>query len=386
MSGDHAYHPFHVNRNFYYLTGIPQENSALLLTKLAGETSETLLTERVDPVEEKWTGKRLTETEASSISGVTKAVDIAELESTIGDLLSGGQYETLYLDMEVDSWKQTETEAHRFAAVFQKKYPTIALRNPYALITRMRAIKDQAEIDAIRHAIGVTKNGLHHMLTHAKPGMKEYQLEAYFNFALRYEGVSEHAFPPIIAAGERATILHYVNNDGIAEDGDLVLCDLGAAHLGYSADISRTFPVNGTFSPRQRQLYNIVLKAMDAAFAIIRPGVTRADLLSAVRASYGRDLREIGLIENDDDISRYFYHGVSHRLGLDTHDVGPDHVPFQKGDIITVEPGLYIAEEGIGIRIEDDVLITDDGFVNLSDDIPKQADEIEAWMKMQPLM
>lgn len=381
MSADHPYGPFHVNRNFYYLTGVSQENSALLLAKLDGGTKCLLFTERVDPVEEKWTGKRLTEEQAIEISGVESAIDMATLENRLGSLLSDGLYESLYLDLEVNHWAQTETQAHRFATVFQTKYPTIGLKNAYALVVQMRTLKDDSEVAAMKEAIQITKTGLHNMLTNAKPGMREFQLEAFFDFSLRFAGVPEHAFPPIIAAGERATILHYVDNDGVAEDGDLVLCDLGASHLGYSADISRTFPVSGKFSARQRQLYDIVLKAMHEAFAIIRPGVTRQALRDVVKATYASELKSIGLIEHADEVDTYFYHGVSHRLGLDTHDVGPIDLPFEEGDVITVEPGLYIAEEGIGIRIEDDVLITKDGYINLSEDIPKEADAIEAWMR-----
>ncbi|GMA57492.1 Xaa-Pro aminopeptidase [Alicyclobacillus sacchari] len=383
MSGDHPYSPFHVNRNFFYLSGIAQEHSILLLAKLDGQEQMVLFTEHVSPTEEKWTGKRLSDDQARSVSGIETIQDIAQFEGTLGRLLRTGEYEQLYLDVEQDNWAQTETSAHRFARTFRDKYPAVSIRNPYPLICRLRTVKDDGEIKQIREALRITKDGILRMMQHAKPGMKEYELEAHFDYALRSQGVREHAFPSIIAGGERATVLHYVTNDQAIAEGDLVLCDLGAAFGGYSADITRTFPITGKFSDRQRQLYEIVLKAMEATFAAIRPGVTLAELNDVTKATYARELKAIGLIQEDDEVSRYYYHSVSHRLGLDTHDVGSPKWPLQPGDVITVEPGLYVAEEGIGIRIEDDVVVTADGYVNLSEDIPKRVEDVERLMTLR---
>jgi len=245
----------------------------------------------------------------------------------------------------------------------------------------MRTVKDEAEIECIRRAIDITREGVIAMMQHARPGMREYELEAHFDFALRSRGVREHAFPPIVAGGERACVLHYVDNDQVIEDGQLVLCDLGAQYGCYSADITRTFPISGRFTARQREIYNIVLAAMEATIEAIRPGVTTGELNDVTRSVLAQELKRIGLIQDDSEVARYYYHGVSHRLGLDTHDVGSPKWPLEAGDVITVEPGLYIAEEGIGIRIEDDVLVTEDGAVNLSLSIPKDPDEIERIMR-----
>src|SRR5579875_704557 len=380
MSGDHPYSPFHVNRNFLYLSGIAQEHSILLLAKLDGQEQTLLFTEHVSPTEEKWTGKRLSDDQARSTSGIETIQDVAQFEGTLGRLLRTGEYEQLYLDVEQDNWAQTETPAHRFARTFRDKYPAVPIRNPYPLICRLRSVKDESEIAQIREALRITKDGILRMMQHAKPGIKEYELEAHFDYALRSQGVREHAFPSIIAGGERATVLHYVTNDQAIAEGDLVLCDLGAAIGGYSADITRTFPITGKFSDRQRQLYEVVLKAMEATFAAIRPGVTLAELNDVTKSTYARELKAIGLIQEDSEVSRYYYHSVSHRLGLDTHDVGSPKWPLQPGDVITVEPGLYVAEEGIGIRIEDDVVVTAEGYINLSEDIPKSVDDIERLM------
>ncbi|SIS73336.1 aminopeptidase P family protein [Alicyclobacillus vulcanalis] len=381
MSGDHAYGPFHVNRNFFYLTGITQEHSRLLLAKLNGSEQVTLFTEHVSEVEEKWTGKRLADAQAREISGIQDVQDLAQFETVLGRLLRTGEYEWLYLDVEQDRYHQLETEAHRFARVFRDKYPGIQIRNPYAELCRMRTVKDDVEIQSIRRAIDITREGVIAMMKSARPGMREYELEAHFDFALRSRGVREHAFPPIVAGGERACVLHYVDNDQVIEDGQLVLCDLGAQYGCYAADITRTFPISGKFTPRQREIYNIVLAAMEATIEAIRPGVTTSELNDVTKAVLAQELKRIGLIQEDSEVARYYYHGVSHRLGLDTHDVGSPKWPLEAGDVITVEPGLYIAEEGIGIRIEDDVLVTEDGPVNLSSDIPKDPDEIERIMR-----
>ncbi|MDI9258781.1 aminopeptidase P family protein [Alicyclobacillus sendaiensis] len=381
MSGDHAYSPFHVNRNFYYLTGIEQEHSRLLLAKLGGSAQAILFTEHVSEVEEKWTGKRLPDHVAREISGIADVQDLAQFETALGRMLRTGEYEWLYLDVEQDRFHQTETEAHRFAREFRDKYPAIGIRNPYAEVCRMRTVKDEGEIECIRRAIDITREGVVAMMKNARPGMREYELEAHFDFALRSRGVREHAFPPIVAGGERACVLHYVDNDQVIEDGQLVLCDLGASYKGYSADITRTFPISGTFTTRQREIYHIVLAAMEATIQAIRPGVTTGELNEVTKAVLAQELKRIGLIQEDGEVARYYYHGVSHRLGLDTHDVGSPKWPLEPGDVITVEPGLYIAEEGIGIRIEDDILVTEDGPVNLSSGIPKDPDEIERIMR-----
>ncbi|WP_206832312.1 MULTISPECIES: aminopeptidase P family protein [Alicyclobacillus] len=381
MSGDHAYSPFHVNRNFFYLTGITQEHSRLLLAKLEGSEQAILFTEHVSEVEEKWTGKRLPDHIARDISGIAEVQDLAQFETTLGRMLRTGEYEWLYLDVEQDRFHQTETDAHRFARAFRDKYPAIVIRNPYAEVCRMRTVKDEAEIECIRRAIDITREGVLAMMKNARPGMREYELEAHFDFALRSRGVREHAFPPIVAGGERACVLHYVDNDQVIEDGQLVLCDLGAQYGCYSADITRTFPISGRFTARQREIYNIVLAAMEATIEAIRPGVTTGELNDVTKSVLAQELKRIGLIQDDSEVARYYYHGVSHRLGLDTHDVGSPKWPLEAGDVITVEPGLYIAEEGIGIRIEDDVLVTEDGAVNLSLSIPKDPDEIERIMR-----
>ncbi|WP_206922327.1 aminopeptidase P family protein [Alicyclobacillus suci] len=375
-----AVYPFHANRNFYYLTGIDREHAALILQKKDGTLSATLFTEHVDETQEKWTGKRMRDEEAQTRSGIADIRDISQVESTFGALLSDADYDTVYLDLQQNDWNQTETVAHQFAREISARYPGLDIRNIHAGICRLRAVKDQAEVNAIREAIRVTKLGIENMMAHAHGDINEYELQAFFDFTLRSNGISEHAFPSIIAGGERATILHYEENDQRVADGDLVLIDLGAAYLHYSADISRTFPVNGRFTPRQRELYEVVLTAMEETIAAVKPGMTYPELNEVTKATLTRECKRIGLIQSDEEISKYYYHSVSHPLGLDTHDVHGRGFPIEVGSVITIEPGLYVAEEGIGIRIEDDILVTESGTENLSADILKTVDEIEAFM------
>jgi Xaa-Pro aminopeptidase len=220
------------------------------------------------------------------------------------------------------------------------------------------------------------------MMRHAKPGMMEYEFTAYFDFYLRMAGVTEHAFKTISASGKNAAVLHYTDNKDKTKDGDLILFDLGASWGYYAADISRTFPVNGKFSPRQKELYDIVLEAQRKVIGKIKHGLPFKELNEIVLEHYAKELKRIGLIKEKDEIAKYYYHRVSHHLGLDVHD--PSRMKdelLKKGMVLTVEPGLYIAEEGIGIRIEDNVLVTENGCEVLSEDIPRTTDEIEELMR-----
>ncbi|MDE7385434.1 MAG: M24 family metallopeptidase, partial [Anaeroplasmataceae bacterium] len=197
---------------------------------------------------------------------------------------------------------------------------------------------------------------------------------------IKYYGATGYAFPTIAASGKNACCLHYMDNEDIAKQGDLILFDLGCSYHMYCSDISRTFPVSGKFSPRQKQIYNIVLAGQEHVLKHIKPGITTKELNQILIKFYAKELKKIGLIQEDSEVSKYYYHGVSHHIGLDCHDLC-EYTPLQAGSIISNEPGLYIAEEGIGIRIEDDILVTEDGCINLSKDILKTVDEIEAYLE-----
>lgn len=232
----------------------------------------------------------------------------------------------------------------------------------------------------MRQAQEATITAVKVMMRHCAPGINETELEGVFDFALMKQGVREHAFPTICASGANATILHYSRNNELIEDGDLVLCDLGGAIGHYCADITRTYPANGRFTQRQKQIYDIVLEGQRRVIAAIRPGRTLRQLNQVLVDFYGEQLAAIGLLEQGMTVRDYYFHSVSHHLGLDTYDVNIANLPLAAGMVITVEPGLYLEAEGIGIRIEDDILVSETGAVNLSEKLPHTTEEIETFM------
>lgn len=375
-----AYYDFIVNKNFYYLVGIEREKFALLVEKKNGEAKEILFIDKVSPLEEKWTGFRMKEEEAKTISGIESIKSIDELNNYLNSILTKEDYFNFYLDLERQRWNDDETKALKLAKDIRDKYPYINIKNAYNIIAKSRMIKTEAEIDLIKKAIDVTNEGIKKMMENSQPGMMEYQLEAYFDFELKKLGIKRHSFNTIAASGKNAIVLHYEENNCEMLDGDLILFDLGAEYKNYCADISRTFPVNGKFTERQKQIYNIVLKSQLETIKAVKPGLPYKELNNITKKVLIEECKKIGLIKEDDEISKYYYHGVSHYLGLDTHDVGDREANLESGMVLTIEPGLYIEEEGIGIRIEDNVVVTEDGCLNLSSNIIKTVEEIEAFM------
>ena len=383
-SQDEAY-PFAVDRNFFYLTGIERENMILLMRKnYLGEYSETLFIEPYDEVLAKWVGGRMRGAEATEISGVEAIADVGEFSDRLNGLVEysrGLGKLTFFLDLWRYHKDQADTPAHTLAATLQNKYPAVAIEDINGDMAAMRAVKDEKEIALMRQAQEHTRIAIEEMLRYAAPGMNERELEGAFDFALMKQGVRDHAFSSIFAGGKRATTLHYSENNQVVNDGEMVLIDLGSAYGNYCADISRTFPVNGKFSERQKQLYNTVLEAQRIVIANAKPGLTTRDLNQMVIDYYETRLDDLGLRKDGKTVRDYYYHGVSHQLGLDTHDICTERERTLKpGMVITVEPGLYIEDESIGIRIENDVMITEDGCIDLSAAIPKTVEEIEAIM------
>ena len=376
-SADELYQ-FIPNRNFYYLTGIDRDKIIFLMSKIDGKVSEKLFIERPDPVMAKWVGATITEEEAKEASGIDDIEYLDRFEGSIGWMLN--RIDKIYLDLERQEISTSMTDPQIFAKMINEKYPYIGIKNIYHDIADLRMIKSDEEIQRIKKAIEITNEGIMNMLHNIKPGMMEYEIEAYFDFTLKKNGVTNRAFETIAASGKNATILHYVDNNSKAQDGDLILFDLGAQYKYYNGDISRTFPVNGKFTERQKSVYNVVLKAQKAVEDAAKPGVPFKELNEVAKKVLAEGCKELGLIKEDKELSKYYYHGVSHYLGADTHDVGTYNTELKPGMVITNEPGLYIEEEGIGIRIEDDLLITEDGCENLSKYIIKTVEEIEAAM------
>lgn len=382
-TGD-QFHEFVVWRNFYYLTNIDRSNFALLLYKGENETKEMLFIDQVSELEEKWSGIRLKKDEVARLSGIEEKsiFGMPDFERYFGSMM---MYDTItagYFDLERISYQHLDTEQMKFAKVISDKYPQLQIKNLYPTLATMRQVKSPCEIAHIKTAIDKTRIGIEAMMRASKPGLYEYEIEAYYDFNAKLGGVKEKAFHTIAASGANATVLHYDTNDAQTKDGDLILFDLGCAWHHYAADISRTFPVNGTFSPRQKAVYQGVLNAQKAVIESIKPGVTMSELNQLARQLLAAECRGLGLIgEDDDGVLNYYYHSIGHSLGLDTHDVGGRDYELQPGMVITIEPGLYIEEEGIGIRIEDDILVTDSGYENLSASIIKEIDEIESFMR-----
>ncbi len=378
-SADGQY-PFTVSRNFYYLTGLDREGFVYVAHKLNGETHEVVFIERPDPDKEKWTGFRMREEEARERSGIDKVMYREDFEPYLNRLLLRGEFHEVYLDLEARRLDGPFSLAQQFAATLRDRHSYLTIKNAYPIISALRRIKSDDEVEQLRKAIAITGTGLERLWLYARPGLTEYQLEAHFDFALKMAGVQETAFPTIVASGANATVLHYVENNRVTQEGELVLLDLGAQFGNYCADISRTFPISGRFTARQKELYEIVLKTQAAVIAAVRPGFPMKELNEIAKKTLTEELLRIGLIKEESELGRYYYHNVSHFLGLDTHDVGVYDGELEPGMVITAEPGLYVAEEGIGIRIEDDVLVTADGAEVLSRAIPKQVEEIEAVM------
>lgn len=368
-------------RNFYYLTNIDRPKMVYVLRKMNGVVEDYLFIETVTEVEEKWTGKRLSKEEAHALSGIKNILPESELRSVLGRWLLNDDFENVYLDLERGSYNHSDTIQIEFAKELKEKYPFVHIQNIYHHITKLRLIKSEDEITNMRTAIEKTRIGIERLMKASKPEMREYQLEAHYDFAIKTEGVKKTSFHTIAASGVNATVLHYDKNDDVCKDGDLILFDLGCEWNYYCSDISRTFPVNGKFSDRQRDVYQAVLDAQLATIEIIKPGVSMAEVNEFARKKLAEGCKKLGLIKYDEEVSRYYYHGIGHYLGLDTHDVGGRGGVLQPGMVITIEPGLYIAEEGIGIRIEDDILVTKDGYENLSKDIIKSIEDIEAFMQ-----
>lgn len=378
-SADEAY-SFTPNRNFYYMTGINREKMILMITKVNKKVNQTLFIEKADPVLEKWVGKRMTVEEAKEASGIENIQYLEDFEGAVARLMLNYKMKKLYLDLERSVWDSIPTVSNIFAKSIKERYPELSIKNIYQDICSLRLIKTEEEIAEIKKAIEITNEGIKSLMTNAKPGMMEYQIEANFDYVLKCSGVTDYAFKTIAASGINGTVLHYSQNNSKTQDGDLILFDLGAQWNYYNADISRTFPLNGKFTERQKEIYNIVLKAMADTMAVIKPGVLYTKLNETTRASLAESLKKIGLIKEDAELSKYYYHNVTHYLGLDTHDVGSRELELKPGMVLTVEPGLYIEEEKIGIRIENDVVVTDDGCEDLAKDIIKSVEDIEAFM------
>lgn len=385
VASEDEYLPFVVNKNFYYLTGIKQEHSALMLIKAIGERRAYLFIDPYSELKEKWTGKRLTPEQATYISGLNSVYTSDNLETMLSLALSNdnnqyGDIDCVYLDLTSPEQKLKEGMfINDLSVKLQLDYQKNII-DSYPILRDLRMVKSAYEVECLVKAIERTNNGIAFALNHLKVGMKEHELADYFELYGRLHERSTLAFSTIVASGKNATCLHYPSQNDTVKENDLILFDLGYNHEEYSADISRTFPVNGKFEGVQAKIYEAVLNCNKAVIQMIKPGLTIKDLQEFATEFLRKQCINSGLMDINDDIRNYYYHNVSHHLGLDTHDISLREKPLQVGNVITVEPGLYFAKYGVGVRIEDDILVSEDGAVVLSKNIAKEMVDVERMM------
>lgn len=383
--GDEKY-DFSVDRNFYYYTGLDKENMIMIMIKHGNIVQEHLCIEPFDEEQAKWVGGKMLAKDASNISQISSVHWIEEalplLNQQLTRVLQNETRVPVYADFSRQEVSQQDSQAVSFVKQLQDKYPQIQSHNLYAYTAQNRLVKDESEIEKLKKATAITKEAIAYMMENVKPSMGENELEAYFDFILKKHNC-KHSFPSIVAGGKNATILHYVDNNQKIKKDSLVLLDLGASYEYINADISRTFPISGKFTKRQRELYDIVLRCNKFIMSLVKPGITLSYLQAQSVAFYEKELAPLGLLKRGKTVHDYYWHGVSHMLGLETHDVNLPGYTLAVGNVFTIEPGLYLEDESIGIRIEDNVVVTKDGCINLSQDIIKEIDEIEAFMAKQ---
>jgi Xaa-Pro aminopeptidase len=372
---------FFTNRNFLYLTGVRQEQCVLMLQHHNGTVQERLFVLKPDPAREIWTGRRFKDEELHELSDIQQIEDITTLNRVLDPILDARPSTALWLCFDALLPERAVDLEREFAARVRARHPQVVIKNSYPVVCRLRKIKTPAEIEAVRRAMRITEAGIRRMMQCGKPGMMEYALESEFNAELAAHGQRHTAFPSIISSGERNFYLHYHDLQGCIGDGELILTDVGAPYDQYNTDISRVFPANGRFSERQGQIYQIAYAANRAVMDQVKPGVPFSMPNRVVREVAFEQLKALGLLTDFADINRYVWHGTTHHVGLDTHDVGGYEEPMAEDMTFTVDAGIYVREWGVGLRIEDNVLVTPDGCENLSISIPATIEEIEGAME-----
>lgn len=391
-NGD-AHYPFRQNSNLFWLSGIWQEDSMVILFPDHPEARyrEVLVLIRPNEMKEKWDGRRLRAEEARAISGIQTIL----WQDTADSLLQQWIHlaENIYLSSNENDRKSGPalTREYRFIAEMQQRYPLHRYFRSAPIMKKLRALKSPMEIEVMQTAVDITHATFSRLLTFIRPGVMEYEIEAdiYHSFISQRSGGP--AYSSIVASGDRARTLHYITNDQECKDGELVLMDFGADYGGYSADLTRTVPVNGKFTRRQKEVYNACLQLHRFAKSLLKPGLTFSEYNKKIGGEAGKLFLKIGLLTEADIKNqtpenpayfKYMYHGISHHLGIDVHDLGARTGLIEEGMVLTVEPGIYIEEEQMGIRIENDVWITRDGCRDLMEKVPITAEEIEAAMKI----
>jgi len=378
-SADQKY-SFSVDRNFFYLTGIDREDMVLVISKTGGRTEETLYIPPVDEHFEKWYGILMRKEEALEASGIKTLENRNDFLSKFsGRLSSVDRPDNVYIFSYIIDADEPYDCYRSLAHWMRAQYPAVNIKNSLDIMIELRSSKSEEEVEEIKTAIGHTREALEFVMKSLKPGMFEYQARADFEYQLMLRN-SRPSFATIAASSGNAVILHYVDLQRKMQEGDMILLDLGALSNNYASDITRTYPVKGKFTKRQKDIYKVVLEAQNVAVEAMHPGASETDVNNKVKEYFAKELKVLNLIKDDSEVDKYYYHSIGHPLGLDVHDLRRRDKTIQENNVYTVEPGLYIKEEGTGIRIEDNVWVTKKGIVNLSNDIIKSVDDIENFM------
>ncbi len=376
------YYPFYTDRNFLYLTGLDSKEFVLLAVKdSAGNVEEKIYILPPDPMKERWTGERLKPEQVQELSGIRELAYVQEFGGDFHKLASVGNYRYLYLDLYKEEPDDRDRPEHWLLAQTSAAYPYLRIENANAILRRLRTIKQPCEIAAMREAEKITRDGITAMMKASKPGMYEYQYKAVFDYVLGQYGPQGPAFPSIISAGKNNFCIHYYSYKGQALDGDMVLNDVGAWYDNLMNDVSRGWPCNGKYNEKQRLLYECALRTSNHMFSMIKPGMLMADVDGEIRRYNAVMLKEAGVLKNVEDIGTYMWHGGAHHVGFDVHDVIELPKVIAPGMVFCVDVGIYHEEWGIGFRLEDNCLVTEDGCENLSVITPRTIEEIEDTMQ-----
>ena len=385
-SADSVY-DFFVNNNFYYLTGIDQADVKLVIGKFNNQYLEWLFIEEVDELKAKWLGATLTFLEASNISGIEiqNIYPLDLFKSKVDALYQSNRYglneaKTIYLDLEQRDIPQYNTFALAYAKDLRDRFPSIVIKNCYNMIVELRMCKNDQEVELIKQSINTTKNAIYNVMEHHKELTNESIANAYHDFVIIKEGKTL-SFNDIIASGHNATVLHYDDNNSDIPENSLLLMDLGCYTKHYSSDITRTFPVSGKFTERQKEVYEVVLNTNKKCIEYATAGMSWKELNDYAKKLLAEGCKKLGIIKEDSELIKYYFHSIGHSLGLDVHDPSHANEGLKEGMVITIEPGLYIPEENIGIRIEDNILITKGKAILLSKDIIKEVKDLEEFLK-----
>jgi Xaa-Pro aminopeptidase len=391
LNGD-ALHHYQQNSDLFWLSGIEQEGSMVILFPNNPDPKyrEVLVLTRPQELKEIWDGKRLRANEATAISGMKTIVWSDVLDGMLQQWIHLA--DSIYLDSNENDRKNNlvRTNEYRFIDEMQARYPLHQYLRAAKILKELRGIKTKEEVQVIQKAIDITEVAFRRLLKFIQPGVYEYEIEAEIFHSFLSQRATGPAYHSILASGDNARTLHYVSNNNQCKDGELILMDFGAAYGGYNADLTRTVPVNGKFTKRQKEVYNACLHLHDYAKSILKPGISVLKYTDKVGEEATKQFLKIGLLSKSDvknedaenkAYRKYLYHGISHHLGIDVHDLGTRTEPIKAGMVFTVEPGIYIKEEQMGVRIENNIWITKTGNQDLFKNIPIKADEIEALMK-----